>query len=83
MTKPDRRKKLTGCRLEGRGELVSRDVSRAATCERCGGKLDMRTIPMTGQIVEECRRCGTSRLVQRFVPVEDETGKQPPSGPTT
>jgi hypothetical protein len=38
---------------------------------------------MTGQIVEECQRCGTSRLVQRFVPVEDETEAQPPSEPTT
>jgi hypothetical protein len=83
MAKRDLRKRLVGHDQEGDGDLASRDVSRSAHCERCGGKLDWRTIPMTGQIVEECRRCGTSRLVQRFVPMEDETGRQPPSGPTT
>lgn len=73
MVKPDRRKKLLGRRLEGGGELVSRDVTRAPLCERCGGRLDMRTTPMTGQIVEECQRCGMRQPVQRFLPVaEDE-----------
>jgi len=83
MAKRDRRRRLVGHHAEGGGELASRDVNLSAHCERWGGKLDMRTIPMTGRIVEECRRCGTSRLVRRFVPVENETGKQPPSGPTT
>jgi hypothetical protein len=72
MAKPDRRKKLVGRRLEGSGELVTRDVSRAATCERCGGHLDVRTIPMSGRIVEECRRCGWSQVVQRFLPSDEE-----------
>ncbi len=83
MAKRDLRRRLVGYHAEGGGELASRDVNLSAHCERCGGRLDMRTLAMTTQIVEECRRCGTSRLVQRFVPVEDETGKQPPSGPTT
>ncbi len=83
MAKRDLRRRLVGHYAEGRGELVSRDMNLSAHCERCGGKLDMRTLAMTSQIVEECRRCGTSQLVRRFVPVEDETGKQPPSGPTT
>ena len=80
MAKRDLRKRLVGHHGEGGGELASRDVNRSAHCERCGGKLDLSTIPMTGQIVEECQRCGTRRLVRRFMPVEDETGKQPPSG---
>ncbi len=83
MAKRDLRRRLVGYHAEGGGELASRDVNLSAHCERCGGRLDMRTLPMTSQIVEECRRCGTSQLVRRFVPVDDETGKQPPSGPTT
>ena len=82
MARRDLRKRLVGHQQEGDGELTSRDVNLSAHCEACGGKLDMHTIPITSQIVEECRRCGTSRLVQRFVPMKDETGKQPPSRPT-
>jgi hypothetical protein len=77
MVKPDRRKKPLGRRSEGGGELVNRDVTRAPQCERCGGRLDMRTIPMTGEIVEECQRCGMRQPVQRFLPVaEDEQEPQ-------
>ncbi|NIM49315.1 MAG: hypothetical protein GTO22_08655 [Gemmatimonadales bacterium] len=73
MAKRDLRHKLLGHLLECSGGLVVRDLNRTIHCRRCGGHLDMRTIPMTGQIVEECRRCGMSQRVQRFLPVaEDE-----------
>ena len=68
----DMRRHLRGHFLEGNGELVIRDVDRSAHCQRCGGRLDMRTQLMTGQLVEECRSCGTSRPVQRFLPTGEE-----------
>ena len=74
MAKRDLRHKLVGRLVEGSGQLISRDVNRTLHCERCGGHLDMHTVPMTGQIVEECRGCGVRKPVSRFVPVaEDET----------
>ncbi len=72
MAKRDLRHELLGHLLEGTGELVTRDVNRTIHCEQCGGQLEMRTLPMTGQTVEECRRCGTSRLVPLFRPLEEE-----------
>ncbi len=82
MAKRDLRHKLLGHLLEGRGELITRDVNRTIHCEQCGGHLEMRTLPMTGQRVEGCRPCGTSRPVQRFLPVtEDEKERQ--RSPTT
>ncbi len=77
MAKRDLRHKLLGHLLEGRGELITRDVNRTIHCEQCGGHLEMRTLPMTGQIVEECRCCGTSQPIPRFLPVaEDERKRQ-------
>ena len=73
MAKRDLRQKLLSRRLEGGGELVIHDVSRSVRCERCGGYLNWSTVPMTGQLLEECRSCGTSHPLQRFLPVaEDE-----------
>jgi hypothetical protein len=73
MAKRDLRQKLLSRRLDGDGELVIHDVSRSVRCERCGGCLEWLTVPMTGQLIEECRPCGTSHPIQRFLPVaEDE-----------
>ena len=67
------RGKLLGRLLGGSGELIIRDVNLPIHCERCGGHLEMRTLSMIGEIVEECRQCGASRPVRRFlVAVEDE-----------
>ncbi|MFQ6047035.1 MAG: hypothetical protein ACE5PT_11885 [Gemmatimonadales bacterium] len=68
MTKRDLRRKLVGHFLVGRGELITRDVNRPLVCERCGGELNVRTDSMTGQALEECRRCGVRQAVRRFQP---------------
>ena len=81
MSDRDVRRQLQGHFVEGNGELTIRDVSAAAYCERCGGRLDIRTVPMTGRVVEECRRCGTSEPVQRFAPMKEHRDVEPPSGP--
>ena len=75
------RRQLRGHLLEGSTEVTVRDVSAAAYCERCGGKLDINTLPMTDRLVEECRRCGTSEPVQRFTPTDEHNDEEPPSGP--
>lgn len=75
MAKRDLRHELLGHLLECSGELVTRDVNRTTHCQRCGGHLDMRTLPMTGQMVEDCRRCGTSQRIQRFLPVAEKEKK--------
>ena len=73
MAKRDLRGKLLGHLLGGSGELIVRDVNPPIHCEQCGSHLEMRTLPMIGEIVEECRGCGTSRPVRRFLAaVEDE-----------
>ncbi len=72
MIKPDRHPTLRGHELEAGEELVTRDVDRALKCTGCGGPLELRTVPMTGQTIELCRRCGTSLPVVRFRPVEQE-----------
>ena len=75
--KHDRRRKLLGHAQEAGEELVTRDVSGTLKCTRCGGPLELRTIPMTGQAIELCRRCGTSHPVVRFRPVEEEERPEP------
>ena len=70
--KRDRRRKLLGHEQEAGEGLVTRDVNRTLKCTRCGGPLELRTIPMTGQAIEVCRGCGTSHPVVRFRPVEEE-----------
>jgi hypothetical protein len=72
MGKTDRRRKLRGYELEAGEEIVTRDVNQTLKCTRCGGHLDLLTIPMTGQTVEACQHCGTNNPVARFRPVEDE-----------
>jgi hypothetical protein len=72
MPKRDLRHTLLGHLAEGSGELVIRDVDRTIHCDRCGSHLEMRTLPMTGQMLEECRQCGTSRPVPRFLPVTND-----------
>ena len=81
MSVRDVRRQLRGHFLEGDAELIIRDVSAAANCERCGGRLDIGTVPMTGRVVEQCRRCGTSEPVQRFLPMKEHKDVEPPSGP--
>lgn len=76
MAKRDLRQKLLSRRLEGGGELVIHDVSRSVRCERCGGCLNWSTVPMTGQLIEECRHCGTSHPIQRFLPVAEDEQKR-------
>ncbi len=71
MIKPDRRRTLRGHELEAGEELVTRDVNRTLKCTRCGDPLELRTVPMTGQAIEVCRRCGTSHPVVRFRPEEE------------
>ena len=61
-----------GYLVEEGSELVSRDVNRTLECQRCGGPLELRTVSMTGQTVEICQRCRSSRPVQRFAPVAEE-----------
>ena len=39
--------------------------------------LKLRTIPMTGQAIELCRRCGTSHPVVRFRSVEEGGSHDP------
>ena len=72
MIKPDRRRTLRGQELEAGEELVTRDVNRTLKCTRCGDPLELSTVPMTGQAIEVCRRCGTSHPVVRFRPEEEE-----------
>ena len=76
MAKRDLRQELLGHLLEGRGELITRNVNRTIHCEQCGGHLEIRTLPMTGRIVEDCPRCGTSRAVPRFLPVVEDEKKR-------
>ncbi len=70
--KRDRRRQLLGHEQVAGEELVTRDVNRTLKCTRCGGALELRTIPMTGEAIEVCRSCGTSHPVVRFKPVEEE-----------
>ncbi len=72
MIKPDRHPTLRGHELEAGEELVTRDVNRSLKCTRCGGPIELRTIPMTGQAIEVCGDGGTSQPVVRFRPVEQE-----------
>ncbi len=76
MAKRDLRHQLTGHLMEGTGKLISRDVNRTIHCEQCGSHLEMRTLPMTGEIVEECRHCGTRRPIKRFLPVAEDEKEQ-------
>jgi Zn finger protein HypA/HybF involved in hydrogenase expression len=77
-SKRDLRGQLRGHFLEGDAESTIRDVSATACCERCGGKLDISTLPMSDRLVEECPRCGTSEPVQRFAPMEEHKDVEPP-----
>ncbi len=70
--KRDRRRELLGHELRAGEDLVTRNVNRTLKCARCGGPLQLNTVPMTGQTVEVCVDCGTSKPVQRFRPVEEE-----------
>ena len=70
--KADRRRKLRGHEVEAGEELVTRDVNRTLKCARCGDSVELRTVPMSGQTIEVCRRCGASHPVARFRPLEDE-----------
>jgi hypothetical protein len=72
MPKRDLRQELLGHLVEGSGELVIRDVDRTTQCDRCGSHLEMRTLPMTGQMLEECRHCRTSQPVPRFLAVTND-----------
>jgi hypothetical protein len=79
--KRDVRGQLRGHSLEGDAEITIRDVSAAAFCKRCGGRLDIYTGPMSDRLVEECPRCGTTEPVQRFAPTNEHKGVERPSGP--
>jgi hypothetical protein len=79
--KRDLRCQLRGHFLEGDTESTIRDVSAPACCERCGSRLDIRTLPMSDRLVEECPRCGASEPVQRFAPTEEHKEVELPSGP--
>ncbi len=72
MRKRDLRSKLVGHLLERGGQRVIRDLNRTTRCIRCHGHLDMSTDAMTGEVVEECLRCGMRRAVPRFRPEEEE-----------
>ena len=73
--KRDRRRELLGHELRPGEDLVTRNVNRTLKCPQCGAPLQLNTVPMTGQTVEVCVDCGTSKPVHRFRPVEE--GKQP------
>ncbi len=73
--KRDRRRELLGHELRAGEDLVTRNVNRTLKCPQCGSPLQLNTVPMTGQTVEVCVDCGTSKPVHRFRPVEE--GKQP------
>ena len=77
VVKPDRRGLLHGHELEVGDELVTRDVNRTMKCTQCGGRLEVRTVPMTGRVLEECRHCGTSEPVHRFTPIEESKDVDP------
>jgi hypothetical protein len=72
MIKRDLRLKLVGHLLEHGGQRVTRDLNRTTRCMQCHGRLDMSTDAMTGEVVEECLRCGMRRPVPRFRPEEEE-----------
>ena len=76
VAKSDRRRQLRGHELEAGEKLVTRDVNRTLKCVQCGGPLELHTVPMTGQAIEVCRRCGTSHPIVRFRPEEE---KPPPT----
>lgn len=73
--KRDRRRELLGHELKAGEALVTRNVNRNLKCGRCGGLLQLNTVPMTGQTVEVCGDCGARKPVDRFRPVEE--GEQP------
>ncbi len=73
--KRDRRRELLGHELRAGENLVTRNVNRTLKCA-CGGPLQLNTVPMTGQTVEVCGDCGTSKPVHRFRPVAEE--EKPP-----
>ena len=72
MTKRDVRLELVGHLLEHGGTRVTRDLNRPIRCEQCHGHLHIGTDARTGEVVEECPRCGVSRLVPRFLPADEE-----------
>jgi hypothetical protein len=72
MIKRDLRLKLVGHLLERGGQRVIRDLNRSARCMQCHGRLDMSIDAMTGEVVEECLRCGMHRPVPRFRPEEED-----------
>ena len=72
MNKRDLRSKLVGHLLERGGQRVIRDLQRTTRCMQCHGHLDMGTDAMTGEVVEECLRCGMRQPVPRFRPEEEE-----------
>jgi hypothetical protein len=72
MNKRDLRLRLVGHLLEHGGKRVTRHLNRTTRCEQCHGTLDIRTSATTGEVVEECPRCGVTRSVPRFLPVEEE-----------
>ncbi len=71
MAKRDLRQQLLGHLDGGSGNAVTRDVSLGIRCQKCGGRLDMETDTVTGEVVEECRRCHTRHPVPRFRPMEE------------
>ena len=70
--KRDRRRELLGHELRAGEDLVTRNVNRTLKCPQCGGPLQLNTVPMTGQTVEVCADCGTSKPVHRFRPVGED-----------
>lgn len=72
MSKRDLRLKLVGHLLEHGGRRVTRDLNRTDRCEKCHGHLEIGTDARTGEVVEECPRCGVSRPVPRFLPADGE-----------
>ena len=67
----DLRRQLLGHCDDGSGTAITRDVSLNVRCQKCGGRLDMLTDTVTGEVVEECRHCRTRHPVPRFRPVDE------------
>jgi hypothetical protein len=72
MNRRDLRLRLVGHLLEHGGKQVTRDLNRTIRCEQCHGHLDIGTNAITGEVVEECPRCGRTQVVPRFLPAEEE-----------
>ena len=71
MAKRDLRQQLLGHHDDGNRKAITRNVSLSIRCQKCGGRLDMLTDTLTGEVVEECRQCRTRHHVPRFRPVEE------------